>query len=78
MSGLLVNKLKAEQKTFQGELEKLEGEFSVSILSLLEVLRNNRQIEESVNKATEIISKENPKTENVAIRLDSISEAVKS
>ena len=47
-------------------------------MPLLEVLRNNRQIEESVNKAAEIISKENPKTENVASRLDSISEVVKS
>ena len=51
---------------------------SASIMPLLEVLRNNRQIEESVNKAAEIISKENPKTENVASRLDSISEVVKS
>ena len=48
---------------------------SASIMPLLEVLRNNRQ---SVNKAAEIISNENPKTENVAIRLDSISEIVKA
>jgi len=49
-------------------------------MPLLEVLRNNRQIEieTSENKTAEIISKENPKTENVAIRLDSISEIVKS
>ena len=53
---------------------------SASIMPLLEVLRNNRQIEieTSENKTAEIISKENPKTENVAIRLDSISEIVKS
>ena len=51
---------------------------SASIIPLLEVLRNNRQIEESVNKTAEIISKENPKIENVASRLDSISEIVKA
>ena len=53
---------------------------SASIMPLLEVLRNNRQIEddESVNKAAEIISKDNPKTGNVASRLDFISEIVKA
>ena len=51
---------------------------SASILPLLEVLRSNRQIEESKNKTAEIISKENPKIENVASRLDSISEIVKA
>ena len=53
---------------------------SASILPLLEVLRNNRQIEieTSENKTAEIISKENPKIENVASRLDSISEIVKA
>ena len=53
---------------------------SASIMPLLEVLRNNRQIEngESVNKTAEIISKENPKTRNVASQLDSISEIIKS
>ena len=53
---------------------------SASILPLLEVLRNNRQFanDESVNKVAEFISKENPKTENVASRLDSISDVVKS
>ena len=53
---------------------------SASILPLLEVLRNKRQIEneESENKTAEIISKENPKTENIANRLDSTSEVVKS
>ena len=50
---------------------------SASIIPLLEVLRNNRQIEESVNKTAEIISKENPKTGNVASQLDSISDVVK-
>ena len=48
---------------------------SASILPLLEVLRNNRQ---SVNKAAEIISNENPKTGNIVNRLDSISDVVKS
>ena len=51
---------------------------SASILPLLEVFRNNRQIEESVNKTSEIISNENPKTGNIASRLDSISEVVKA
>ena len=53
---------------------------SASILPLLEVLRNNRQFanDESVNKVAEFISKENPKTENVASRLDSISDVVKA
>ena len=53
---------------------------SASIMPLLEVLRNNRQIEieTSENKTAEIISKENPKKGNVASRLDSISEVVKS
>ena len=51
---------------------------SASIMPLLEVLRNNRQIEESKNKTEEIISKENQKTGNVASRLDSISEIVKA
>ena len=40
---------------------------SASIMPLLEVLRNNRQVEESENKTAEIAS-----------RLDSISEVVKS
>lgn len=48
---------------------------SESIMPLLEVLRNNRQ---TVNKTDEIISKENPKTENVTSRLNSISKVVKS
>ena len=53
---------------------------SASIIPLLEVLRNNRQIEddESVNKTAEIISNENPKTGNLASQLDSISDVVKS
>ena len=56
---------------------------SASILPLLEVLRNNRQIEieTSENKTAEIISNENPKTKeivNMASRLDSISDVVKS
>ena len=51
---------------------------SASIMPLLEVLRNNRQIEESVNKTAEIISNEKPKTGNVASQLDSISDVVKS
>ena len=47
---------------------------------MMEVLRNNRQIEddESVNKAAEIISNEKPKTGNIASCLDSISDVVKS
>ena len=54
---------------------------SASIMPLIEVLRNNRQVENSENKTTEIISNENPKTKengNVASRLDSISDVVKS
>ena len=53
---------------------------SASIMPLLEVLRNNRQFanDESVNKVAEFISKENPKTGNVASQLDSISDVVKS
>ena len=57
---------------------------SASIMPLLEVLRNTRQIEddseneESSDEKAEIISKENTKTGNMASRLDSISDVVKS
>lgn len=57
---------------------------SASIIPLLEVLRNTRQIEddseneESSDEKAEIISKENTKTGNMASRLDSISDVVKS
>ena len=47
-------------------------------MPLLEVLRNNRQIEESENKTAEIISKNNQKMENIASSLDSISDVVKA
>ena len=60
---------------------------SASIIPLLEVLRNTRQIEDdseneesekSADEKAEIISKENTKTGNMVSRLDSISDVVKS
>ena len=60
---------------------------SASIMPLLEVLRNTRQIEDdseneesekSADEKAEIISKENTKTGNMVSRLDSISDVVKS
>ena len=60
---------------------------SASIIPLLEVLRNSRQIEddnekeESADEKAEIIATENKKTKesgNIVNRLDSISDVVKS
>ena len=57
---------------------------SASIMPLLEVLRNTRQIEddseneEFADEKSENIFKEKAKTGNIASRLDSISDVVKS